>query len=144
MAEKRIDRFKGEYEFLSNFFVEKHGKSVEHFFQAAKALSTDQYAWIFSADTPGEAKRRGRRTTIRPDWDHIKVRIMRALLKKKFEDPELRQKLLDTGDKELVEGNNWGDQFWGVCKGHGDNMLGRLLMELRGEIRDESNKRAQK
>ena len=48
----------------------------------------------------------------------------------------LRQQLLDTGDAELVEGNSWNDTFWGVSArtGKGKNWLGRLLMQVRGEM----------
>ncbi|MCH7737275.1 MAG: NADAR family protein [Chloroflexi bacterium] len=60
---------------------------------------------------------------------------MLELLRDKFRDPVLRQMLLDTGDLELVEGNNWGDRFWGRVSGVGDNHLGRLLMQVRGECR---------
>jgi len=132
-----IDSFKGEYAWLSNFWIEKNGKSVEHFYQAYKTVNSETYNWIISSDTPGEAKRRGRRSILRADWDTIKVSVMRKLLQKKFEDPDLRQKLLDTDGYELIEGNWWGDQFWGVCKGRGENMLGRLLMELREEIKTQ-------
>jgi predicted NAD-dependent protein-ADP-ribosyltransferase YbiA (DUF1768 family) len=60
---------------------------------------------------------------------------MRDLLRQKFAHPELRRLLLATGDAELVEGNTWGDRFWGVCAGRGQNHLGRLLMAIRAEIR---------
>lgn len=74
----------------------------------------------------------GRSVHIRPDWEEIKVQTMLDLLKCKFQDPELKQKLLDTGDEELVEYNTWGDNFWGrTMEGFGLNMLGKLLMEVR-------------
>lgn len=59
---------------------------------------------------------------------------MRDLLDLKFADPALAALLLATGDADLVEGNDWGDRFWGVCDGAGANMLGRLLMELRTRL----------
>jgi predicted NAD-dependent protein-ADP-ribosyltransferase YbiA (DUF1768 family) len=59
---------------------------------------------------------------------------MRQVLVRKFSHPELRAALLSTGDALLVEGNHWGDIFWGVCRGEGENWLGRLLMALRGQM----------
>jgi predicted NAD-dependent protein-ADP-ribosyltransferase YbiA (DUF1768 family) len=60
---------------------------------------------------------------------------MRDLLRKKFRNPSLRQKLADTGTAKIIEGNYWGDTFWGECPvGNGENHLGKLLMEIRKEI----------
>ena len=59
---------------------------------------------------------------------------MRDVLRAKFSDPELRGRLLATGEKHLVEGNHWGDRVWGQCPvGIGENWLGRLLMDIRAE-----------
>ena len=52
------------------------------------------------------------------------------------QNPELGNKLLETGNQELVEGNTWGDIFWGVCNGKGQNWLGKILMMVRDEIRE--------
>jgi predicted NAD-dependent protein-ADP-ribosyltransferase YbiA (DUF1768 family) len=58
-------------------------------------------------------------------------------VKDKFSrNPELRVKLLNTGDLQLVEGNYWGDTFWGVCNGKGENHLGKILMRVRKELAD--------
>jgi predicted NAD-dependent protein-ADP-ribosyltransferase YbiA (DUF1768 family) len=75
---------------------------------------------------------------VRPDWDDTKINTMLTLLRQKFAlGSELAKKLLDTGNRDLVEGNTWGDTFWGVCKGQGENMLGKLLMQVRAELRGE-------
>jgi predicted NAD-dependent protein-ADP-ribosyltransferase YbiA (DUF1768 family) len=70
------------------------------------------------------------------EWNTVKISIMRSLLEQKFDakmNPELRAQLLATGTKHLEEMNWWGDTFWGTNKeGKGENMLGRLLMEVRG------------
>lgn len=64
---------------------------------------------------------------------------MHDIVRAKFEqNPDLRQKLLSTGSEELIEGNTWGDTFWGVCKGSGQNWLGRILMFVRDEVREAS------
>ena len=65
--------------------------------------------------------------------------IMRRLLKQKFSYSGLKMLLLSTGNDKLVEGNTWGDHFWGACNGHGENWLGKLLMEIRSELREEAN-----
>jgi ribA/ribD-fused uncharacterized protein len=135
-----IDNFRGQYRFLSNFYVEAHGKTVEHFFQAAKTTTSLDFAYVYGADTPGEAKRRGKLIKLDPEWENIKLGVMYALVKEKFEDEELRDLLLATGDAELIEGNTWCDNYWGNCTcrrcGHnpGENHLGKILMRVRGEL----------
>lgn len=90
---------------------------------------------IAALPTPLAAKRTGRVVLLRADWEEVKVEVMRAVLKAKFSDPELADALLATNDAELIEGNWWGDKFWGVCRGVGKNKLGQLLMQLRAELR---------
>ncbi len=137
-----IDSFEGKYEFLSNFYPSPiffEGITYptnEHFFQAMKTLDQKERQEIAAADTPGKAKRMGRRVALRLDWEAVKVDIMRTGLMLKFSDARLAQKLVATGNEELVEGNWWGDRFWGRCDGAGRNMLGQLLMELRENIRN--------
>jgi hypothetical protein len=81
------------------------------------------------------AKKLGRKCTIREDWDYIKLGIMDQILRAKFEqNPNLMAKLKATAPKELVEGNTWGDTYWGVCRGRGENHLGRLLMKIRDDL----------
>ena len=74
----------------------------------------------------------------RKDWDDIKIEIMRQIIRAKAEQhPYVRKKLLETGDRRLVE-DSWRDSFWGWGPDHkGDNMLGNLWMELRDKIRAE-------
>ena len=116
-----IDRFDGEYFFLSNFSASPFRidyilfPTMEHYFQANKADNQNDYLHIAYAPTPGEAKRLGRKIQLRPDWEKIKDSVMLTGLRKKFADPELRNLLLATGDEELIEGNYWGDTYWGVC-----------------------------
>ena len=69
---------------------------------------------------------------IRGDWDKVKVATMHVLVWQKFVDHmDLLEKLLATDNAELIEGNQWGDRFWGVCREQGENHLGRILMEVR-------------
>jgi ribA/ribD-fused uncharacterized protein len=138
-----ITRFADDFAFLSNFWpcrVEFEGMTfpgVEQAFQAAKALDPVERR-RFTELSPVAAKRLGRKVQLRRDWQEVKVDIMRRCLQSKFADPELRAKLLATGERQLAEGNRWGDRFWGVCRGSGQNMLGVLLMELRNEIRNQT------
>lgn len=122
------------FSFLSNFY-EHNGWTVEHHYQAAKTDHPAHAAKILAARTPGEAKRLGRAAPMRSTWEDEKVAVMLALLRVKFSDPELAQKLDGTGNAYLVEGNTWGDRFWGVCRGEGQNRLGELLMQVRSELR---------
>jgi len=138
-----ISEFWGEYRWLSNFWYaevvldgEKY-PSVEHAYQAAKTLDEGWRERIRKCETPGEAKRLGRQVPIREDWERSKVGIMRNLLWQKFNHPLLKQKLLETGNCLIVEGNSWGDTFWGVCAGCGENMLGRLIMSIRSALQTE-------
>jgi ribA/ribD-fused uncharacterized protein len=131
-----IDSFDGTYRFLSNFKsvnVEFDGivyPSTENAYQAAKA-DDPALRSRFLTCTAGQAKRLGREITLRSDWDDVKYGIMRDLLYAKFEDVVLREKLKSTYPQELIEGNTWGDTYWGVCRGIGQNNLGKLLMQVR-------------
>lgn len=135
-----IDSFKGYNKFLSNFyehpleFVGVEWPTSEHAYQAMKTLDPDERDVVRKASTPGKAKRAGRKVTLRDDWDDVKVDIMYKILKAKFSDDEMSAALASTGHALLIEGNHWGDKFWGVCKGEGENWLGRLLMKIRRSI----------
>lgn len=151
----RIDHFAYEYDFLSNFYAVTivfdgvgYG-SLEHAYQAAKTLDFEKrtvFSLEFNPNLPaGHAKKVGRNLELREDWEKIKVPIMRDLLLQKFDNHVLKQKLLDTKDSYLEEGNWWHDLFWGVChykmegktcrdpehKPFGGNHLGYLLMDVR-------------
>lgn len=138
-----IDSFRNKYSFLSNYELSPFTvngvvfPTMEHYFQAMKATNQKDLLEIANAPTPGQAKRLGRKVKIRPDWEYVKKDIMLEGLREKFAIPELRQKLLDTGDAYLEEGNTWGDCYWGVCNGTGENNLGLLLMKVREEIQNE-------
>lgn len=146
---RAIDDFEGDYDFLSNFSpvpVMLDGvryPTVEHAYQAAKTLEPGEREKIRHASTPGLAKKMGRRLEKRPDWADLKVDIMRDLVRQKFEEqPDLKKRLLATGETELVEGNTWHDNFWGECRcarcesSPGQNWLGRILMEVRSHIKE--------
>jgi ribA/ribD-fused uncharacterized protein len=139
-----ITSFRGQYRYLSNFFpapVMYDGVayfSVEHAYQAAKTLDRAWRRTIAKAPTAAEAKETGRKAPLRTDWFHIRLQVMEDLLRQKFQNQELRSKLFDTGDEELIEGNTWADHFWGAVfengRWRGDNHLGKILMQIRYEL----------
>ena len=138
----KIDRFAGEYRFLSNFYPAKvvyaglTYPDSEHAYQSAKTLDMNQRRRIAALPTPAEAKREGEALTYRADWTQVKYQVMLDCVRDKFtRNPELRAKLLATGDAYLEEGNTWGDQIWGVYQGKGTNWLGIILMQVRAELR---------
>ncbi len=140
----QIHVFSGEYRFLSNFWpalVMLDGMAfptVEHAYQAAKTNDMIERRRISALATPGQAKRAGRELHLDSDWDgERKEAVMLDLLRQKFSIPKLREMLLATGDRDLIEGNTWGDTFWGVCRGTGQNNLGKLLMRVRDEVTSE-------
>ena len=136
-----ITSFKDRYSFLSNFYphpIEFEGvrfPTSEHAFQAAKSLDPTDRQKIAELATPGKAKAAGKRVKLRKDWNDIRVAIMTTILRIKFADPNLKEALLATGDAPLIEGNTWNDTFWGVCRGKGQNNLGRILETIRAELR---------
>jgi ribA/ribD-fused uncharacterized protein len=145
MEQEKIDSFSSEFHFLSNFhtsYILYDGivwPTVEHAYQAMKTLDENQRMNILEANSPSEAKKLGRCVTMRVDWDDIKLEIMEELVREKFESkPKLAEKLLATEDIEIVEGNTWGDKFWGVCNGEGENHLGKILMKIRDEIKEDA------
>ena len=136
--------FENEFKFLSNFegpavmFEGVRYPKVEYAFQAAKTLHLAYREKIRLARTPGIAKRLGgKRSSIvlRDDWEEIKIEVMRDLLIQKFAQTPYREMLLATGDAYLEETNYWKDTFWGVCDGVGQNHLGKLLMQIRSDLR---------
>lgn len=130
-----------EHGYCSNFYrspIEVDGKTyptVEHFFQASKAFIPEEHEMIRNLPTPKEAKFAGRHVTLRGAWEEIKVSIMLEGLRAKFtQHPDLREKLLSTGDARLHEDSPW-DKYWGYVGGKGLDMLGKLLMQVREELR---------
>src|SRR6266508_6233893 len=102
--------------------------------RAAKTDATDARAAVIAASSPMAARVLGQTVPLRVGWDDQKRTVMARLLRAKFSDARLAAALLATGTGQLVEVNTWGDHYWGVCAGRGDNHLGRLLMVLRDEL----------
>lgn len=137
-----IDSFSGQYRWLSNFWPCKvcldgqEFPSVEHAYQAAKWPPAERHRFLPLRG--GDAKRLGQQAVPPPDWEAKKIDVMRSLIQQKFAyGSELSLMLCRTGDAPLIEGNTWGDVFWGVCNGLGENWLGKLLMEQREIIQKQ-------
>lgn len=139
-----INEFQGKYRFLSNFWlapVQYDGLTYtnnEAAFQAAKTLNPAERA-EFTTLGPSEAKKKGRRVTLRSDWEDVKTGIMKQICLDKFtRNQNLREALLATGNEHLEEGNTWGDRIWGTVNGYGENRLGKILMEVRDILRNSN------
>jgi len=141
-----IDKFRGDYVWLSNFhpsFVEVGpvtAGTVEAAYQALKAKTKNDFHKILNS-SPNTAKVLGRKVDIVENWERIKVIVMLDLLRQKFKRHSmLSDMLVDTDPQELLEGNTWHDNFWGDCycggcdNIYGQNMLGKLLMQVRREL----------
>ncbi len=133
----KITRFRGTHYFLSNFYpckVVHNGieyPSAEHAYQASKTTNRKYKEHIKRAESPGEAKRRGKSVPLRGDWENVKIDVMRQILREKFSNPGLKDLLRATGESYIEEANTWGDTFWGTYDGVGHNHLGKLLMQAR-------------
>lgn len=140
MSKLVIDRFVGEFSFLSNFHpstISYNGHlwpTVEHAYQAAKTDVEDEKRLIREAKTPGVSKKLGRSVTITSDWTERRFIVMKELIHLKFQNPLLGPMLVATYPAELVEVNFWNDRVWGVCRGVGENHLGKILMQERARL----------
>lgn len=138
-TKKQIDNFKGKYYFLSNFYERKivcFGLAFKNSEAAFQAMKCPERMKEFCELSASDAKALGRRVQLRPDWEEVKESVMYGVCYAKFsQNEDLGQRLIDTGDAELIEGNDWNDTTWGVCNGVGENKLGKILMSLRLTLR---------
>ena len=148
IKESKITSLRGSYFFLSNFYnssVLFRGQiyqNAEAAFQATKCENKiDKMKFINISGK--DAKKLGRRVKLREDWEEVKNQIMYEVVLEKFkQNSDLKIKLLRTGDKEIIEMNQWHDNIWGKCicskckDREGKNKLGKILMEVRKELRE--------
>lgn len=138
-----IREFQGENRWLSNFAtaeVEFDGKlypSVEHAWVAAKKIDNEWREKCSNPNLhPAQIKKMGDEVTLREDWGVVNESIMKELLFSKFSKEPFKSKLIASGNTYIMEGNWWGDKYWGVClkTNLGRNLLGELIMEVRYEL----------
>ncbi len=141
-----ISGFFGKYRFLSNFWpavIVLDGityPTAEHAYQAAKTDDQSIKRHIALIKSPGEVKKFSRAIQLKANWNEIRIDVMtRVQFAKYDQNADLRQQLLDTGDHDLVEVNNWKDRFWGVYDGGGYNHLGVILMKVRKSYQENLN-----
>lgn len=142
-----IRGFFGDYFFLCNFkpcevkIETEVYPSSEHAYMAHKTLLVDERKKFLVGGehvSSADAKAAGRKLKLREDWDDVKDDIMFTCVWSKFiQNPELKQRLLETKDKYLEETNHWGDEYWGVNykTNVGLNTLGLILMRVRDILR---------
>lgn len=140
MEKKIIDSFTDNYFFLSNFCpcrVDFGQFGMFHNSEAAyQAMKCPERSQEFQFLSPENAKWLGRRVGLPADWDERKDTVMLQVVRAKFlGNSYLAHWLLHTGDAILIEGNNWGDRYWGQVNGVGENRLGQILMQVREELR---------
>ena len=134
---KNIKGFFGDYRFLSNYHVcsvyfdgQAYGSS-EAAYQAAKTEDTELRR-SFICFSPSDAKKMGKTIIVRNGWNSMRYDVMSSIVFDKFyRNTDLREKLIATENKYLSEENHWGDIFWGICDGKGENNLGKILMGVR-------------
>lgn len=132
-----------KYAYMSNFYHSPfkfegiNYDSVEHAYQA---LKTEDPSWrkkIRKAPYPGMAKKLGRSAPLRKDWDNIKRLLMKNLVRAKFEQhSDLASMLVFTSGP--IEEDAYWDNYWGTGRaGNGSNHMGKILMEIREELKNE-------
>jgi len=134
-----ITNFRDQYYFLSNMYPLPEPITIwgytftctESAYQGFKVMQPSH----FQSLNGYEAKHANLRFVMRDDWQTLKNQVMYSLLIEKFKQPALREQLLATLDAEIIEGNKWADTYWGMSGGIGANTLGRMLMQLRNELR---------
>jgi ribA/ribD-fused uncharacterized protein len=137
--DQRITSFTGENAWLSNFYkapTSYYGikyPTSENAYQASKCLY-EKDRQLFQFCSPKESKDlwKNKICFSLEYWESHKLGIMEEVVMAKFsQNPELRRKLVATGDIHIEEGNKHGDVFWGTVDGKGENHLGRILMKVR-------------
>ena len=136
-------KIKEPYGFMSNFYKSriflwgKWWQSTEAAYQSAKTFDDIEKESIRLAKTPRETRNLGQKVQMRADWDIIKYNVMKECVLAKFvQHHDLLEQLLATGDEELIE-ESPVDSFWGCgADEKGQNMLGKILMEVRKELQD--------
>lgn len=156
-----IEGFFDEHRWLSNFWEVdiKYGgviyPTVEHYYVAMKVNEPQKVTieidkeevevymdvqqlreYISEISTPEKAKKFGKKQLKeRNDWEDIKISIMEFGLRQKYNQEPFKTKLINTYPQKIIETNGWKDRFWGVYEGEGKNVLGKMIMKIRKELK---------
>lgn len=146
---KTNERFGGLSNMAPGFPLRVNGVSIrtsEALYQACRFPHLPEVQRkIIDEHSPMTAKMRSKpfRKDSRPDWDAVRTKIMRWCLRVKLAQNwrEFGRLLLATGDRPIVEQSR-KDDFWGAKVAEdgslvGMNVLGRLLMQLREQLKDD-------
>ena len=136
-----IKGFSGEYRWLSNFyqleypinFLGQEFNTTENLYQAMKCNDYEDFVTIANS-SPALAKKLGRQIKLVKNWDLIRLQTMEFVQLLKYEQPTLRNLLIETGDAYIEETNHWNNTFFGVCNGIGENHLGKIIMKIRDSL----------
>lgn len=138
---RKITKFYGNYDFLSNFYDTEVRvdniiyNNAESAYQAQKCMDRRM---DFIGLSGAQAKKLGRIVPLDGGFESNKLYLMEVIVRCKFnQNPYLAERLKDTGSAELIEGNYWKDTYWGICNGVGQNNLGKILMKVRDELNEE-------
>ncbi len=144
--EKQIFFYEHDFYIFSNFSsfaIEWKGDlwmTSEHVYQAEKFEDPTIRKEIQECRSAHNAMKTAHkhRSAYRENWDNLKLAVMKEILHTKVEQhPYVKKKLLESGDKELIE-NSWRDDYWGWGPNKdGANHLGKLWMQVRDEVRNQ-------
>lgn len=144
-----IMSFRGDYRFLSNFHGvhitwKCKGYPLRQIFPDAESIyvfektssETLKKVCLNHRISPGKKKSLGRISPVVDNWDEKKQDVMAKIIDAKFDEPIMKMRLLATGNKTIIEGNTWNDEFWGINinTGTGENILGKILMDKRKRL----------
>ena len=131
--------FRNEYWFLSNMFecpIVYRGLKFRNVEAAFHAQKSEKDASRFCNLDGFTAKKLGRAIPLRADWSAVRIQLMTEIIYAKFtQNTALQKLLLNTGNTPIIEENSWNDTFWGTCNGRGQNHLGKILMNIRENLR---------
>lgn len=147
--EKQVLFYENEFYCLSNFSsfaVEENNilyMTSEHLYHCKKFDDENIIQKIINAKSAHDAQKIaiGNVVNVVKGWKDIRVKVMKEILLLKLnQHPYVKKKLIDTGDREIIE-NSWRDDFWGWGENQdGQNILGKLWMEIRDEIKSKEDK----
>jgi ribA/ribD-fused uncharacterized protein len=137
-------QFRKQYDYLGNMYIIPvcyrgiQFEASEIAYVYSKCANKEQAHQIAILGDPYEAKKLGKSVQLIENWNKRKVKIMHEIVYAKFSQNPMIASKLAALEGDIVEENTWGDTFWGVCNGTGDNYLGQILMQVRKTLKTEN------